>query len=236
MGGNRLVWFNVALALLAVGPAFASEPYPKASSSQTSSPQTLSSQIETFIRQQITIPVERIDVKIKTPNAGLPDCAAPQFALPSRNKIWGNLSIRVTCGSDRYFIQTSVQVTGEYLVTARPIPPKHKISVEDIKRQRGRLDTLATIPVTEPGRVLGSVSQRMIGAGQPLQERMFRQPWAVKSGQTVQVIASGDGFNISSEGKVMNNAVLNDKVRVRMNSGQIVNGSVEADGTVKVAL
>ncbi|MCL2895301.1 flagellar basal body P-ring formation chaperone FlgA [Brenneria tiliae] len=226
MGGNRLVWFNGALALLAIMPAFGGEPSAKA----------LSAQIEAFIRQQITIPVERIDVKIKTPNASLPDCSAPQFALPSRNKIWGNLSIRVTCGSDRYFVQTSVQVTGAYLVTSRPVPPKHKIGADDIKWQRGRIDTFATIPVTEPGQVLGSVSQRMIGAGQPLQAKMFRQPWAVRSGQRVQVIASGDGFNISSEGKVMNNAVLNDSVRVRMNSGQIVNGLVEADGTVKVAL
>ncbi|PWC22135.1 flagellar basal body P-ring formation protein FlgA [Brenneria roseae subsp. roseae] len=226
MEGNRLVYVNGALALLASMSAFSSEP----------SSTALSSQIETFIRQQITIPVEHIDVRIKTPESSLSDCPAPQFALPSRNKIWGNLSIKVTCGADKYFVQTSVQVTGNYLVTSRPIAPKHKISADDIAWQRGRLDTFTTMPVTSIDQVLGSVSQRMIGAGQPLQARMFRQPWAVKSGQTVQVIASGAGFSISSEGKVMNNAVLNDKVRVRMNSGQIVNGSVDADGTVKVAL
>ncbi|RLM27202.1 flagella basal body P-ring formation protein FlgA [Brenneria alni] len=226
MGGKRLVWFNGVLALLTGMSVFASEP----------SSQVLSSQIETFIRQQITIPVEHIDVKIKTPASSLSNCSAPLFALPSRNKIWGNLSIRVTCGSDKYFVQASVQVTGDYLVATRPIPAKHEISMDDIKWQRGRIDTFPTMPVTALDQVLGSVSQRMIGTGQPLQAKMFRQPWAVKSGQTVQVIASGAGFSISSEGKVMNNAVLNDKVRVRMNSGQIVNGSVEADGTVKVAL
>ncbi|KAA8996706.1 flagellar basal body P-ring formation protein FlgA [Affinibrenneria salicis] len=226
MRGNKPRWLNGAFALLAAMPSFASEP----------ATEPLAAQIETFIRQQIVIPVQRIDVEIKTPDRALPDCAAPQFALPSRNRVWGNLSIRMTCGADKYFVQTRVQVTGDYLVSARPIPPKQTLSEKDVKWQRGRLDAFATPPVTDLSLVLGAVSQRMIGAGQPLQAKMLRQPWAVKTGQTVQVIASGDGFNISSEGKVMNNALVNDKVRVRMNSGQIVNGLVDADGTVKVAL
>ncbi|MFE8104371.1 flagellar basal body P-ring formation chaperone FlgA [Brenneria goodwinii] len=226
MKGNWPLWINGAFALLAAMPSLANE----------SASGQLAAQIETFIRRQISIPVQQIDVQIKTPTNALPDCETPQFALPSRNRVWGNLSIRMTCGTDKYFVQTSIQVTGDYLVAARPISPKQTINEKDVKWQRGRLDALTSPPVTDLDRVLGSVSQRMIGAGLPLQAKMIRQPWLVKSGQTVQVIASGDGFNISSEGKVMNNALLNDKVRVRMNSGQIVNGLVAADGTVKIAL
>ncbi|MNC70924.1 Flagella basal body P-ring formation protein FlgA precursor [compost metagenome] len=65
---------------------------------------------------------------------------------------------------------------------------------------------------------------------------MLRRAWAVKAGQTVQVLAQGDGFNISGAGKAMTNAAAEDGVRVRMASGQIVSGIANIDGTIRITL
>ncbi|WP_034946337.1 flagellar basal body P-ring formation chaperone FlgA, partial [Erwinia oleae] len=77
---------------------------------------------------------------------------------------------------------------------------------------------------------------RDITPGQPVTLMMVRQPWRVKAGQNVVVTASGEGFNISSEGRAMNNATATQPVRVRMNSGQIVSGKVAPDGNILISL
>lgn len=65
---------------------------------------------------------------------------------------------------------------------------------------------------------------------------MLRRLWIIKAGQDVQVLAQGEGFNVNSNGKAMNNAAIQDTVRVRMASGQIVSGTVADDGTVRIML
>ncbi len=55
-------------------------------------------------------------------------------------------------------------------------------------------------------------------------------------GQSVQVSARGEGFAIQNTGKALNNAAVNDALQVRMDSGQIVNGRLMADGSVQVML
>ena len=98
------------------------------------------------------------------------------------------------------------------------------------------LDTLPPRALTEAGKALGAVSLRNISPGQPLTLAMLRRAWIIKAGQSVQVNAQGEGFNISGSGKAMNNAAAEDSVRVRMASGQIVSGVVGDDGAIRITL
>jgi flagella basal body P-ring formation protein FlgA len=50
------------------------------------------------------------------------------------------------------------------------------------------------------------------------------------------VVASGNGFNASSEGRALNNASAAQMVRVRMGNGQVVSGRVDADGNILISL
>jgi flagella basal body P-ring formation protein FlgA len=65
---------------------------------------------------------------------------------------------------------------------------------------------------------------------------MLRQPWRVKAGQDVMVVASGDGFDASGEGKALNNGTISQWVRVRMGNGQVVSGRVSDDGKILITL
>ncbi len=60
--------------------------------------------------------------------------------------------------------------------------------------------------------------------------------WRVKAGQRVNVIASGDGFSANAEGQALNNAAVAQNARVRMISGQVVSGVVDADGNILINL
>ncbi|QTF07965.1 flagellar basal body P-ring formation protein FlgA [Brenneria izadpanahii] len=200
----------------------------------TASAIELSEQVTAFVRQQVNIPSAVVDVKLKSAKDNAINCPNPHFTLPPRKKPGGNVNIKMTCGAARYYLATEIQITGRYLVAAKSIPINHKITDADIKWREGRIDKLTVAPMTQTEQIVGSISQRIIGAGQAINDRMLRHPWAVSSGQTVSVTISGEGFSITNQGKVMNNAAINDKTRIRMDSGQIIEGVVTGEGAVTV--
>ncbi|WP_413724774.1 flagellar basal body P-ring formation chaperone FlgA [Sodalis sp. RH16] len=196
----------------------------------------LTDQLTTFMQRQFATPPVSLAVVVKTPARQRPDCEAPQFSLPSRNRVWGNISIAVVCGTQKRYLQAEVEVTDRYLVAARPISGNETLSADDIAWQTGRLDLLSSLPLTDKLWATGSVAERAIGSGQPLTAAMLRRPWLIKMGQPVQVSAQGEGFAIRSTGKAMNNAAVNDALQVRMDSGQVVNGRLMPDGSVRMGL
>ena len=90
------------------------------------------------------------------------------------------------------------------------------------RRARRRPDRLAA------GDRHGSVAGGRLGSlvriagGMPLRRDMLKSASAVAIGQTVRVVAAGDGFSISAEGSVMNNASPGQQVRVKTANGQVI--------------
>lgn len=197
----------------------------------------LASQIARFIKKEkFNEQAVEVKVEIRTPNTRWPSCSQPQFSLPSSTQHGGNLSISARCGAERRFIQTQVQLSGRYLVAARPVRAGSRLTDADVTYKSGRLDTLPSQVLSEASKATGAVSLRDIPAGRPLTTTMLRRSWVVKANQEVQVKTRGTGFSISSVGKAMNNAAITESVRVRMASGQIVNGIAEGDGSVRLSL
>lgn len=196
----------------------------------------LAAQIDRFIKLQFASSSVEISVLVRTPAQQWPQCEQPQLALPPNARRWGNLSVSVRCGQERRFIQVQVQAIGHYLVSARGIGAGSKLAATDVRLKTGRLDTLPPRTLTQTSQAIGAVSLRHISPGQPLNLAMLRRDWVIRAGQPVQVMAQGEGFNISGAGKAMNNAAVEDNVRVRMLSGQIVSGIARHDGTIQIAL
>ncbi|CNH61018.1 flagellar basal body P-ring biosynthesis protein FlgA [Yersinia massiliensis] len=212
--------------LLLVSPVFA----------QVAMAADLSVQVNQFFQQQYPDKDSQVKVIIKTPQSQWPQCEMPEITLPTNARPWGNISLSVRCDGVRRFIQTQVQVSGRYAVASRPLAAGAKITPQDIEMKQGRLDTLPPGALLEPQFAQGAVSLRHVNTGQPITRNMLRRLWIIKSGQDVQVLAQGDGFNVNSNGKAMNNAAIKDNVRVRMPSGQIVSGVVGEDGTIRIML
>ncbi|WP_145522013.1 flagellar basal body P-ring formation chaperone FlgA [Yersinia aldovae] len=196
----------------------------------------LSVQVNQFFQQQYPDKESQVAVIIKTPQSQWPQCGMPEITLPTHSRPWGNVSLSVRCNGQRRFIQTQVQVSGRYAVATRRLAAGEKISMPDIEMKQGRLDTLPPGALLDTHFAQGAVSLRQINAGQPLTRNMLRRLWVIKAGQDVQILAQGEGFNINSTGKAMNNAAVQDSVRVRMASGQIVSGTVADNGTIQIML
>lgn len=200
------------------------------------SAEDLNAQLNQFFKARDAQHAKGMVVVVRTPKEQWPACEAPTFTLPGNSRLWGNMSVAANCDENRRYIQVQVQVTGSYLVANRLLSQGSSVSESDFTLQTGRLDTLPARALLNADSVADAVVLRDIQPGQPVNPSTLRQPWRVKAGQNVMVIASGNGFDASSEGKALNNAARSQWVRVRMGNGQIVSGKVREDGNILITL
>lgn len=196
----------------------------------------LTAQLTRFFQARDPQHAAGMQVVVRTPEAQWPACEAPDFTLPGNSRLWGNMSVAANCGENRRYLQVQVQVTGNYLVATRPLTRGSSVTAEDFRLQTGRLDTLPARALFSSEGLADAVVLRDIVPGQPVTFTMLRQPWRVKAGQHVVVIASGNGFSASGEGRALNNATTAQWVRVRMGNGQIVSGRVDDAGNILITL
>jgi flagella basal body P-ring formation protein FlgA len=196
----------------------------------------LTAQLTQFFKARDPQHAADMTVVVRTPQAQWPGCATPELQLPGNSRQWGNISIAANCDQNRRFLQVQVQVTGQYLVASRQVARGSNLSPADFRLETGRLDELPARALVESSGVTDAVALRDIPPGQPVTANMVRQPWRVKAGQNVMVVASGNGFNASSAGRALNNASAAQMVRVRMGNGQVVSGRVDADGNILISL
>ncbi|KHN53580.1 flagellar basal body P-ring formation chaperone FlgA [Pectobacterium fontis] len=195
----------------------------------------LPTQINQFFASRFQGSTNTVNVVIKSPESQWPQCEAPQITLPGNTKMWGNVSLSVRCGQQRRFIQTDVQVTGNYVTSSRLVNRGATLTEKDIRLTKGRLDLLPSRPILTLQGAQGAVLLRDLTPGQVITASMIRRAWVVKAGQSVQIIAQGEGFTINGEGKAMNNAAAGQAVRVRTGNGQIVSGVTNEDGIILIS-
>ncbi|MBD2786177.1 flagellar basal body P-ring formation protein FlgA [Xenorhabdus sp. DI] len=192
--------------------------------------------INAFFRQIHHTSNHQVSVEIKTPEQQWPTCERPEIQPLISNKNWGNLSIPVTCGQQRRFIQVYVNVIGSYLVSKRMINRNVSLTEKDFQIKTGSLDKLPNDIIRNRKAIQNGIAIRNIPAGQFITRNMIRRPWAIKAGQNVVVTVDGHHFQVRYEGKAINNAASFDNIRVRLNSGQVITGEAQENGSVKMML
>ncbi len=170
---------------------------------------------------------------------GLAACTTLEPFMPTGARLWGRTTVGVRCAGERpwtIYLQAKLSVQATYYVAARQIAPGEALSAADLVARDGDLTALPLAIITDPSQAVGATALSRIGAGLPLRQDMLRSAASVSVGQTVRVVAAGQGFTISSEGSVLNNAAPGQQVRVRMAAGQIVTAIVKDAGTVEIPL
>ncbi|WP_237387190.1 flagellar basal body P-ring formation chaperone FlgA [Xenorhabdus sp. Sc-CR9] len=192
--------------------------------------------INDYFRQIHHTAGQKVSVEIKTPEQQWPNCEFPEIQPSLGNKNWGNLSIPVTCGQKRRFIQVYVNVTGPYLVSKRTIYRNVVLTEKDFQIKTGSLDKLPSDIIRNRKAIQNGIAIRNIPAGKFITRNMIRRQWAIKAGQKVVVIVDGHHFQVRYEGKAINNAASFDNIRVRLDSGQVITGEAQENGSVKMML
>jgi len=196
-------------------------------------------QVEHFLKTQsaglpgdVTISVGQIDNRM-----ALPMCAAPEPFLPNGARLWGKTSVGVRCSAPSrwtIYVPATVQVFGEYLVAAVPLAQGRTLEPSDVTTIKGDLTAMPAGIVTDAGQAVGRTLTVSLSAGTPLRQDSLRARPAVQQGQTVRLISSGRGFQVTAEGRALNNAAEGEIAQARTTSGQVVSGVARMGGVIEV--
>ncbi|MDQ7979099.1 flagellar basal body P-ring formation chaperone FlgA [Paraburkholderia sp. SARCC-3016] len=193
-----------------------------------------------FLQQQTAGLPGKITIDVARPfPRGLAACTALEPFMPVGARLWGRTSVGVRCAGARpwtLYLQARISLQATYYTASRQIAPGEMLTAADLVAHEGDLATLPQTVITDPSQAVGAVALVRIGAGLPLRQDTIRSAASVTAGQTVRVVASGEGFSISAEGSAMNNATPGQQVRVKTTNGQIVTGVVKDGSTVEIQM
>ncbi|KAA1012421.1 flagellar basal body P-ring formation protein FlgA [Paraburkholderia panacisoli] len=193
-----------------------------------------------FLQQQSAGLPGKIDITVAAAfPRGLTACTALEPFMPTGARLWGRTTVGVRCAGERpwtIYLQARVSLHATYYLAARAMAPGEVLTAADLVARDGDLTGLPQAIVTDPSQAIGSVSLARIAGGMPLRRDMLKSASAIAIGQTVRVVAAGNGFSISSEGSAMNNASPGQQVRVKTANGQIISGIVKDGATVEIQL
>ncbi|MDJ0813874.1 MAG: flagellar basal body P-ring formation chaperone FlgA [Woeseiaceae bacterium] len=175
------------------------------------------------------------------PRHRLPLCDADLHAFMRRGTTIGPRTIiGVRCSGTTSWtvhIPVNVFVSADILVAARTLPPGHLITASDLTRDRRDVSRMNAGYVTDAKELIGQRLKQQLIAGRPYTLSLVQADRLVKRGQTVTLVASSGGINVSMAGKALTDGAMNQRIRVEnLNSGRIVEGIVRSREQVEILL
>lgn len=193
--------------------------------------------IEQFLASQTAGLPGKVQISIDAPlSSSLPPCDALEAFLPGGAQLRGRVSVGVRCNaSPRWtrYVQARIAIIGTYQAAARQIEAGQALVSADTVVREADMTTLPASVVVDASQLVGRVALNRIAAGEPVRREQLHGVSLVQQGQTVKVVSRGQGFVVSTEGKAMTSGAAGALIQVRMQSGQLLTGTLGADGTVE---
>ncbi|EUM24221.1 flagellar basal body P-ring formation chaperone FlgA [Enterobacter sp. BIDMC 26] len=162
-------------------------------------------------------------------------CYNPELSLVGRDsRLTGKRTVLAQCGARRHFLPVRISAQGTWWIASQSLPGGAIVQRSDIEPVTGILDNQPGGLIFNADAIIGQRLTRAIDAGKPLLENQLRQQWRLRAGQTVELVTAGSGFRIRSQGKALNNAAVDDVLKVKTTGGRTVSGKVAADGQVMI--
>lgn len=221
--------FAALTVVLGTGAASAAEPLPAAAMAA----------IDKLIERQTAGLPGKATVTASLPGTGtLPACDAFDAFLPTGTATRGRMTVGLRCrtgGTWTRFVPANVKVEGTYYVATRTIEPGDALGLGDMTPQTGDLAALPRSVVTSDSDLVGVRATARIAAGAPLRKELLRAPTVIQQGQTVQVVAQGSGFTVSTEARALTQAAAGGVARAKTLDGRMVTGVADEDGQIVLA-
>lgn len=194
-----------------------------------------------YLAQQMTDQGIEGQADISPATIIMPACQAPEPFLPPRTALRGNITAGVKCMTDqgrevpRYY-RVHIAVEGQYVVAMRDIAPGITLSEQDLQLAQGDVTRLPASVATDLSDFIGKRSTRRIAAGTPMQSQMAKPPVLISRNSRVNVTVRNASFTATAKGVAMDEASQDDMLRIRMDSGKIINAAADAPGSAHVVL
>ena len=184
----------------------------------------------------------RMEVSVGSldPRLRLAPCARVEPYLPAGSRLWGRTRLGLRCVEGptawNVYLPVTVKAFGPAWVLTGPVAPGAVLTADDATQAEVDWAEESAPVMAQPEMWVGQVAARQLMAGQALRQAMVRPPQLFRAGAQVKVVAQGPGYAISSAGQALSPGGVGQIVRIRMDNGRIVSGTVNESGTVVVAL
>jgi flagella basal body P-ring formation protein FlgA len=187
---------------------------------------------------RVEVSVGALDERLR-----LTPCTNMAPFLPAGARLWGRSLIGVRCqdtvtGSPAWsvLVPVEVKVFGQALVATRPLPAGESPALDALDLQEIELSRQAPGVISDLAVVGDAVMARTLAAGQPLRREHLRTRPVIAAGEMVRLVASGNGFSVTSHGKALNAGAEGQTVRVQSDSGRTMSGIARTGKVVEIRL
>ena len=138
------------------------------------------------------------------PRLRLAPCERIEPYLPTGARAWGRSRVGLRCvqGPSAWNVSlpVTVKVFAPAWVVTTPLPAGSVLDGSQLQQQEVDWAAAATPPVADIDKLVGRQLSRPLAAGAPVRVADLRQRQWFGAGDTVQVVARGQGFSVSGEG------------------------------------
>ncbi|HEX5685336.1 MAG TPA: flagellar basal body P-ring formation chaperone FlgA [Ideonella sp.] len=184
----------------------------------------------------------RIEVEVGSldPRLKLAPCQRIEPYLPPGLPVWGRTRIGLKCTQGikhwNVTLPVTVHVWARSLVTQTALPGGTQLGAEHFTEAEVDLAAAPGLPISQPGLAIGRTLSRPVAAGTALRQTDLKARQWFAAGETVRVVAVGPGWQVVTEGEAMSPGLEGHAVRIRTESGRLLQGRPVGDRRVEVAL
>ncbi|MEK8034633.1 flagellar basal body P-ring formation chaperone FlgA [Ideonella sp. DXS29W] len=188
------------------------------------------------------LPDARVEVEVGSldPRLKLAPCQRIEPYLPTGLPVWGRTRIGLKCTQGTKLwnvtLPITVRVWSRSLVTQAALPAGTVLEPGHFTEAEVDLAAAPGAPIGQPGLAVGRTLARSLPAGAALRVSDLKARQWFAAGETVRVVAVGPGWQVVTEGEAMNPGLEGQTVRVRVESGRLLQGRPVGDRQVEVAL
>lgn len=173
------------------------------------------------------------------PRLNLAPCLRIEPYLPSGSKLWGRTRIGMRCVEGErpwnVFLPVTVKAFGPAWVLTSNVNMGEALTHEHAMQAEVDWAESPHAIIALPEDWVGQTAARNLTSGMALRQTMVKAAQLFKPGAGVKVLVQGGGFVVTSSGKALEGGGVGQNVRVRMDNGRTVMGSVNPQGEVVVA-
>ncbi len=174
------------------------------------------------------------------PRLHLAPCQNIEPYVPAGMRLWGKARIGLRCKVGptpwNVYLPVMVKVWGRALVVPAGAAAGSVLTSADLVEAEVDLAEEFTPAVVEPRLAVGRVLAQNLKPGQTLRQAHLKIRQWFAAGDTIKVIASGDGFSLESEAQALSNGVEGQPARVRTESGHVLTGLPSGERRIEVSL
>lgn len=175
---------------------------------------------------------------VLNPRMILAPCAQVEPYLPAGVPAWGRTRVGLRCQSGpvrwNVFMPVTVQVLAPALALTAALPAGARITESQLERVQADWAAAPQGLFSAAETLVGRTLARPVNAGQALQSSDLQARQWFAAGEPVRVLASGNGFAVSSEGVALTPGVEGQPARVRVSGDRVLVGRAVAERQVEV--